>query len=155
MVTAIGIVIVAVAALYIAWPLLKGATDDPVAEISEASSLVKEKNAALEAIRELDFDLRVGKISDEDHAALRADLEKRALAAMTALDESGEGEPSLRAIAGQGDGARERSGGAAGFCPECGSQFKHEARFCISCGNKLPKPGGKRSKQPKREQASS
>lgn len=152
MVTFIGLVIVAAAALYISWPLFSGAEGDPVAQISEASELEKEKEAALEAIRELDFDLKVGKISTEDHTSLRGDLEKRALAAMTALDQSSDHERSLRAIPGQGEGS---GGDAAGFCPSCGKRFKHQARFCVSCGEKLPKTRAAPEKRRKRGQARS
>lgn len=144
-VTIVGLLIVAVSAIYVAWPLLTGSGDaDPVAEFSEASALEKEKDSALEAIREIDFDLRVGKISEEDHVGLRADLEKRALAAMTALDSS-TAEPALRAVAGQGE--KRNSEAAAGFCPGCGQQFKRDARFCIGCGKKLPKSGGDHSRR--------
>lgn len=140
-VTIIGLVIVVVCAIYISLPLWTDAEVESIAEVSETSELEKEKNAALEAIREIDFDLRVGKLSEEDHAALRADLEKRALAAMSALDKNASTEPDLRAVPGQGEGSG--GDGAAGFCPACGHQFKSDAGFCISCGTKLPKPGGR------------
>lgn len=144
-VTLIGLVIVASAAIYIAWPLLAGVADDDHAAPSEATALEKEKEAALDAIREIDFDLRVGKISDEDHASLRADLEQRALQALSALDEGSAPTPDLHAVAGQGTG--EGSGELAGFCSACGHPFKAEARFCMSCGQKLPKPTSNRKKR--------
>ncbi len=137
-VTLIGIVVVAVSAIYIAWPLLNGVETADVTTVSEASDLEKEKESALDAIGEIDFDLRVGKISEEDHAALRADLEKRALKALSELD-AGTDEPPLQAIAG-GAGS-PKSEDAAGFCPSCGTQFKKNASFCVACGAKLPKAG--------------
>lgn len=135
-VTLIGLVIVTASAIYVAWPLLSGAEVEDRAEISEASALEKEKESALDAIREIDFDLRVGKISEEDHAALRADLEKRALKALAELEE-GATEPGLQAVEGGGEGPK--SDHAAGFCPSCGNQFKKGASFCAGCGEKLPK----------------
>jgi len=140
-VTIIGLVIVVVCAIYVALPLLSSAEGEPITEVFEASALQKEKDAALEAIREIDFDLRVGKLSEEDHAALRADLEKRALSAMSALDKNAAAEPDLRAVRGQGEGSG--GDGAAGFCPACGHQFKRSASFCVSCGKKLPSSGGR------------
>lgn len=146
LVTLGGLVIVVASALYIAWPLLKeGSGADPTEQRSEASALAREKDAALEAIREVDFDHRVGKMSDEDHAKLRADLEQRALAALAALDERGQDEPGLRAIAGHASSTGTDGGG--GFCPDCGNRFKREARFCMGCGKKLPEPAGARGRR--------
>jgi len=142
-VTLIGLAIVVVASIFVTWPLLERSQVEEANEQSETSALHKEKNAALEAIREIDFDHRVGKISDEDHAALRADLETRALEALTALDEAAE--PALRAVAGH---ATAQSGDdPAGFCSHCGTRFKRETRFCVGCGEKLPRSrnaGGRR-----------
>ena len=134
-VTLIGLILVTASAIYVAWPLLSGSEAEDAAEISEASALEKEKDSALDAIREIDFDLRVGKISEEDHAALRADLEKRALKALAELDE-GAPEPELHAVEGGREGPR--SDDAAGFCASCGNQFKKGARFCAGCGKRLP-----------------
>lgn len=147
-VTVIGLAIVVIAAIYISWPLLAGAGTDDTAAPSEASALEREKDAALEAIREIDFDLRVGKISEEDHGALRADLEKRAMRALAALDNGSADKvdpPDLRSIAGKGAGSGRSDAG--GFCSSCGRPYKADARFCPGCGTKLPSGGRSRKKR--------
>lgn len=145
-ITGIGLFIVVFAAIYIAWPLLT--QDVPTRGVdtrSEATALEKQKESALEAIRELDFDRRVGKLSEEDHASLRADLENRALEAMSALDDTREDAPAMHALAGGGSAPVADEGG--GFCPSCGNRFKRDARFCVSCGKKFPKSGSGRGRR--------
>ncbi|MDG2308337.1 MAG: hypothetical protein P8R42_27480 [Candidatus Binatia bacterium] len=135
-ITSIGLLIAVLSAIYIAWPLLSQAAPTGVMDaLPEATALEKQKEAALEAIQELDFDLRVGKLSQEDHASLRADLEKRALDAMSALDDAQEGDSTIHAV----------DGGC--FCPSCGNRFKRDARFCVSCGKKFPKAGSGRGRR--------
>ena len=64
-----------------------------------SAALQEEGEAALEALRELDFDYAVGKLAEEDYRALRARLELRALTVLKALDElATEGAPASEAI---------------------------------------------------------
>jgi hypothetical protein len=69
------------------WPrrsVANGPTTDP-----ERYRLEKEKELAYSAIKEAEFDFQMGKLSPEDHAALRAKFEARALAALEALERRG------------------------------------------------------------------
>lgn len=83
-----GLILIAAVALGIAGPLLwPRATTTVAAEVDpECYRLEKEKELAYAAIKEADFDLEMGKLSSEDHAALRTTYEARALAALEALD---------------------------------------------------------------------
>ncbi len=156
LVTIVGLAIVLLAAFFVAWPLLAarapatsaGASgDDAPAEKSPEH----DKEVALRAIREADFDHRTGKLSDEDHAALRAELEARALSALAAIDDANALHPvpaSSGAPAGApstATAARVASDGG-GFCPACGVRFARGASFCSGCGKKLPAatPRGRR-----------
>jgi hypothetical protein len=141
LITAIGLVLVLATALALAWPLLASPPGEPEAAASpEASSrLESERDAVLAAIREADFDHETGKLSDEDHRALRAELEERALGAFAALDRAavppkGQTPPSAGAAAA----AR---GTAASFCPACGQRRKDGAEFCGGCGRRLAPSG--------------
>jgi len=125
--------ILAVAAA-VASPLLQGsrtpaAVDRPA---DKAELLHREKSVALLAIKEADFDLAMGKLSDDDYATLRAVYEERALDALGQLD-------TLESAAGDPDGAAlER--GATAFCTACGVRFRAGDQFCGSCG--APRPDG-------------
>lgn len=84
------IVIVGVAAA-IAAPLLWPRSSGPSARPTdpERYRLEKEKELAYAAIKEAEFDFQMGKLSPEDHAALREKYEGRALAALEALERRG------------------------------------------------------------------
>jgi hypothetical protein len=58
----------------------RDALDDRRLELSE------ERDRALLALRELEFDHRTGKISDDDYRALVGDYRRRAAAALRALE---------------------------------------------------------------------
>lgn len=86
-----GLLVIAGVAVAVAAPLLwphahagGPATTDP-----ERYRLEKEKELAYAAIKEADFDREMGKLSAEDHAALREKYEARALAALAALERHG------------------------------------------------------------------
>jgi hypothetical protein len=83
-----GLALIAAVALGIAGPLLWPRAAAPIAPgvDPERYRLEKEKELAYAAIKEADFDLQMGKLSVEDHAALRSRYEARALAALEALD---------------------------------------------------------------------
>lgn len=141
LVTIIGLAIVLLAALYVAWPLLQDAPSAaPVVPDTEEGTPERDKEQALLAIREADFDHRTGKLSDEDYAALRAELEARALSAMAALETANalHPVPSTAAAAAPAAPPTTRGGEPGGFCPACGVRFVRDARFCSGCGRKLP-----------------
>jgi hypothetical protein len=85
---AAGLAIVAAVAWAIAAPLLRSVVvasgAGPVDR--ERYRLEKERDLAYAAIKEADFDFQMGKLSDEDYAALRRTYEGRAVTALTALD---------------------------------------------------------------------
>jgi len=151
--TLIGLALVAAGALFIAWPLFfaeeDAATLEPAESLASRLAQQKEKNQALAAIKEAEFDHRLGKLSDEDYRVLRADLEARAIAALAALEEP----PSLHAVGtpstaqapgrqGTGGATPASPQGAASasgtFCAGCGRRSKKSAPFCPQCGRKQP-----------------
>ncbi|HEY2386192.1 MAG TPA: hypothetical protein VGK30_04460 [Candidatus Binatia bacterium] len=84
---AAGLAIVASVAWAVAAPLLRGAIVPPSPSGDpERYRLEKERDLAYAAIKEAEFDLQMGKLSDEDYATLRRTYEDRALAALAALD---------------------------------------------------------------------
>lgn len=75
-------------------------------------SPTERKEAAVEALRELEFEYQTGKVSEEDYARLRARYAREAL---TARDELG-------------------SATGAAFCPGCGEELRAGVKFCSRCG---------------------
>jgi SpoVK/Ycf46/Vps4 family AAA+-type ATPase len=91
---ALGAVLAAAAAVIVALPFLRrpGLSDaedrleQPDARERKRLELVEERDRALAALKELEFDHRTGKVSDEDYRALVGPLRQRAAEALRALD---------------------------------------------------------------------
>jgi len=85
----LGALIAAAAVILVALPFFLG-TDDELDALDEAEerrlSLIDERDRALAALKELEFDHRAGKIDDEDYRALVGPLRRQAAAALQALD---------------------------------------------------------------------
>ena len=124
------LLIVTVAAL-VAAPFARGHGTN--AEISHADGraelLEREKNAALIAIREAEFDRAMGKLSEDDYASLKGLYEQRALGALSELERMGNAERS-RDVSTAGPKPE-----SAVYCPRCGSRFRSDDRFCSDCGS--------------------
>jgi len=86
----LGAVLVAFVALFVAAPLFR----PPEAALPKPEPGVRErwerqKRQALLAIKELELDHQMGKVSEEDLATMRARFEAQALEAMAALEREG------------------------------------------------------------------
>ena len=85
--------------------------------------------AALSALRDLDFDFRTGKVSDEDYPALRAQLVAEAA---KYVDREKEQEDKIESLirARKAESANEK------VCSECGETIGSDVHFCPHCGAK-------------------
>jgi hypothetical protein len=83
-----GLALIALVSLFVAGPLFRPtAAGAPTIDGSEGERWERQKRQALAAIKEAELDHRMGKLSDEDLAAMRARFETRALEAMAALEQ--------------------------------------------------------------------
>jgi hypothetical protein len=89
---ALGAVLAVVVVLFVARPFLREPSprSDRLDERGELErrrlELVEERDRALAALKELEFDHRTGKVSDEDYRQLVGPLRQRAAAALRALE---------------------------------------------------------------------
>jgi hypothetical protein len=89
---ALGVVLAVVCVLLVARPFLRepSPADDrlqaPGPEEEARIALAEERDRALAALKELEFDHRTGKVSDEDYRALVGPLRRRAAEALRALE---------------------------------------------------------------------
>jgi alkylhydroperoxidase family enzyme len=89
---AIGALLACACALYVALPFLRepdpieDRLDAPGALEKRALELAEEKDRALGALKELEFDHRTGTVSDDDYRAQVGPLRRRAAEALRALD---------------------------------------------------------------------
>ena len=130
--SAILIAILAVAAIGLAVrPLfqLEQATAHPAAAIdSNVENLLSAREATYAAIKDLETDHAMGKLSDADYQNLRAKYEGKALTILQQLDAA--------QIA-----SRERlehpAAAPSGACVQCGTPITTGAKFCRVCGTGL------------------
>lgn len=89
---ALGALLAVVCVVFVARPLLRpapGREDElgaPSADEQARLRLVEERDRALAALKELEFDHRTGKISDDDYGALVGPLRRQAGEALRALE---------------------------------------------------------------------
>ena len=94
---ALGAVVAIIAVLAVARPFLRepATSDDDLESLSEADeqrlALAEERDRALAALKELEFDHRTGKVSDEDYRAALPALRHRVAAALRAEEGGAEG----------------------------------------------------------------
>ena len=85
----LGLVLAAGVVVLVAWPFLREpvTSDDRILEPEPVRlALVEERDRALAALKELEFDHRTGKIDDVDYRELIGPLRRAAAAALRSLD---------------------------------------------------------------------
>ena len=99
----LGALLAVACVLYVARPFLREpvAGPDALPELDELErrrlALIEERDRAVDALREVEFDHRTGKLSDEDYRALVGPLRRRAAEAARALEPRGEEKDRARA----------------------------------------------------------
>lgn len=129
--------------------LIADAAADPLAE------LVDRRDSIYKALKELEFDYQVGKVSDADYQAFNTQLKSQAVAVLKEIDalQAIAVDPALDAQIEAEIAALRRNGrpqarlepaaapaaqaAAAAFCPQCGRQARPGDRFCSRCGAPL------------------
>lgn len=87
-----GAVLAVLAVLYVARPFLRepapasDVLDEPGELERRRLELVEERDRALQALKELEFDHRTGKVTDTDYRAVVGPLRRRAAEALQALE---------------------------------------------------------------------
>jgi hypothetical protein len=84
----LGGLLAVVAVVFVARPFLRGALDREVLDDPDEGRLAlgEERDRALAALKEVEFDHRTGKLSDEDYRLQVGDLRRAAAEALRALD---------------------------------------------------------------------
>jgi rubrerythrin len=126
---ALGFVLVIVAAAFVAAPFLSQEAPGDGVGRAPRGQLERQKIDAYAAIKEAEFDYRMGKLSDADFAALREKYSAQALEAIAALD-SAHTEQRKKL-------AEVRRPTRIAFCPVCGRGVPPRANFCPACGRSL------------------
>ena len=132
MVTIASVLLVTVVGLFVVWPFINpnAPSGDVVAD--SVSPLERQKLDAYAALRESEFDFRMGKLSDADYASLRDRYRHEALAAIAAIEDTRTRNKRERPRTATGKGERRIA-----FCPACGQRLPVRANFCGGCGHSV------------------
>ncbi len=135
------------------WPLAApGFTDRTEIVGGRArAALEREKTLVLRAIKELEFDKAMSKVSAADFQEMGARLRARAITLMQQLDVTLPGYREVierelaQRLGSDAGGSHAAAGGPddapeGAPCPDCATANDHDARFCKACGAELERP---------------
>jgi hypothetical protein len=116
---------------------------------SAASRAADQRGSVLTAIRGLDEDFEIGKLTEADYREMRLTLRAEAVELLrverAALEEAAGAErAALEEATGTERAALEEAAGADGTprsCPGCEAETRADARFCSQCGAPLDQVG--------------
>jgi len=102
-------------------------SETPIKPLEEA------KLRIYEGLRDLQFEYRVGKLSDEDYQASKQELQKELARVLQQMDASAPAAP----VAAAKPAAKPKGH----VCPHCGATFKEKLKFCGECGKAMEAAG--------------
>ena len=105
------------------------------APVSPFDHLDERKAAIYENLRDLQFEYRVGKLSDQDYQQTKQDLQKELAGVLSEIDrvkQSLAGQAAEPAAAKSGKKAAARH-----VCPSCKAEFPTALKFCGECGKPM------------------
>src|SRR5690242_9408429 len=96
--------------------------------VSPAKHLEDRKAQIYENLRDLQFEYRVGKLSDADYQKTKLDLQKELAKTLAEIDSIQPAQP--RPV----ERKKPDPPQVSDLCPHCGSKFAQPMRFCGACG---------------------
>lgn len=119
----------------LAFVLLVRPKDLPQAPpLSPTQHLDERKAAIYENLRDLNFEYRLGKLSDDDYQKAKAGLQQELAKVMAAIDELLKGAPAVAAAA---PAPKPKAKAKPYVCPHCGAGFDQAMKFCGECGKPM------------------
>ena len=105
----------------------------PPEPVSPTRHLDERKAAIYENLRDLQFEYRVGKLSDVDYQQTKLGLQKELATVIAEIDKVQAGAPVAAATAP----ARVTPKPKGIVCPHCGAKFQKPMKFCGECGKAM------------------
>lgn len=124
---------------FVAYPFFKRRSASAKAVDDEKlQELSSKRDTTYSMLKELEFDLESGMLTDEEHRDLAARYERRAISILKDIDNLEKGSDVEQEIEKQ---ILELRRGKGLFCPQCGARYQEGDRFCSHCGANLTKEG--------------
>ncbi len=91
------------------------------------------KKRVYDNLRDLQFEFRLGKLSDEDYARTKKDLQGELAKVLSDMEQLKQQlGVQVANVAPSAKPAKHRAG-----CPHCGAKFKENLKFCGQCGKPM------------------
>jgi hypothetical protein len=120
------VVVVLVIAVTLFFTLTIRTKDLPAPDpVSPTQHLEDRKARIYENLRDLQFEFRVGKLSDEDYQQTKQGLQKELAQVLAEIENSGQPAPAAPAPPPENQ------------CPHCGAKFPNAMKFCGECGKAM------------------
>jgi hypothetical protein len=120
------VVVVLVIAVTLFFTLTIRTKDLPAPDpVSPTQHLDDRKARIYENLRDLQFEFRVGKLSDEDYQQTKLGLQKELAQVLAEIENSGVIAPAPPPTP------------PANVCPNCGAKFPNPMKFCGECGKAM------------------
>lgn len=104
--------------------------DLPVPEPLSPTRHLDERRAAIyENLRDLQFEYRVGKLSDADYQQTKVGLQKELAGVLSEIERVNSGAPPAQVAAVKSNTGTE--------CPHCKATFPKPLKFCGECGKEM------------------
>jgi rRNA maturation endonuclease Nob1 len=126
---------VAIAALLYTLAIRPQDVPDPI-PASPIQHLEDRKYAIYDNLRDLQFEYRLGKLSDSDYQATKQALQ-RELAVVLAETEATVKRLGLTTARAQAAKPAKKPSKGAKVCPHCGAKFPTALKFCGECGKAI------------------
>lgn len=144
--------ILVIVGMYLYAPFTERVREVDTNDNHEVSALKAERDRVINALQELDFDFKLGKIPAEDYPEQRQNLLQKGADVLRQLDEmntefsallsneNSEAESKIKndeIEAMLAERRKQKQSKSAGFCPQCGKPVLTTDHFCPSCGKAL------------------
>jgi hypothetical protein len=103
--------------------------------VSPTAHLEERKAQIYENLRDLQFEFRLGKLSDADYQKTKVDLQSELAKVLAEIDAIEPAAQPARAKAAKA--AAETSAKVSDKCPHCGAKFPQPLKFCGECGKAM------------------
>jgi hypothetical protein len=108
--------------------LVRGKDIPQVDSVPPVRHLEERRAAIYENLRDLQFEYRVGKLSDADYQQTKVGLQRELAGVMAEMERVGGGDATPRSALSTVAKVVEHA------CPHCGAQFAEAMKFCGECG---------------------
>lgn len=124
----------------IAFILVVRPKDLPPPEPADPFAHLDERKAAIyENLRDLQFEYRVGKLSETDYQKTKQDLQRELAGVLAEIDCVRAGLSGQAPIAPSLEPAKPKTTGL--LCSHCGAKFEKQLKFCGECGKPMSEVG--------------